>query len=72
MRHRAPLRTVSPADLPKNTDVQVLRECVLLMPSETSLTLVDHRNRIRGYYDGSDLDEVDRLIVEIKVILKEY
>jgi hypothetical protein len=39
---------------------------------EASVALVDHKNRIRGYYDGKDRDEVDRLIVEMKIILKQY
>lgn len=68
----APVSTVAASDLPGNTDLRILRECVLLMRSDTSVALVDHRNRIRGYYNGSDRDEVDRLIVEIKIILKEY
>lgn len=68
----ASVRPVSLSDLSAKTDPRILRECVLLMRSDTSVALVDHLNRIRGYYDGSDRDEVDRLIVEIKIILKEY
>jgi hypothetical protein len=68
----ASVKPVAASDLPENTDLRVLRECVLLMGRDTSVALVDHRNRIRGYYNGSDRDEVDRLIVEIKIILKEY
>jgi len=68
----APVQLVSPSRLPENTNVRVLKECVLLMEPGISVALVDHRNRIRGYYDGSDRDEVDRLIVEMKIILKQY
>lgn len=32
------------------------------------LILVDKQNRIRGYYDGTDPEDVDRLIDEIKVL----
>lgn len=53
-------------------DARLLRECVLLMEPPASVALVDHQHRIRGYYDGSDRDEVDRLIVEVKIILKQY
>lgn len=49
-----------------------IRNCVFLMEEHTSVALVDHRNRIRGYYDGSDRDDIDRLIVEMKIILKKY
>ncbi|EAY29048.1 SCO family protein [Microscilla marina] len=36
------------------------------------LILVDHKGRIRGYYNGVSRDEVDKLILEIKVLLQEY
>lgn len=35
------------------------------------LALVDKKGRIRGYYNGTDPEEVDRLLVEIKVLLAE-
>ncbi|WP_439879935.1 SCO family protein [Pontibacter sp. MBLB2868] len=34
--------------------------------------LVDKEHHIRGVYDGTDPDEVDRLILEINVLLDEY
>lgn len=34
--------------------------------------LVDKQGRIRGYYNGTDKKEVDRLITEIKILLEEY
>ena len=33
--------------------------------------LVDQHGRIRGYYPVSDFEEIDRMIVEMKIILKE-
>lgn len=33
--------------------------------------LVDGQKRIRGYYDGTDRDEVDRLIMEIDILSNE-
>jgi protein SCO1/2 len=33
--------------------------------------LVDGKGRIRGYYSGTDPDEVDKLIKDIKIILRE-
>ncbi|WP_299458888.1 SCO family protein [uncultured Microscilla sp.] len=36
------------------------------------LILVDREGRIRGYYNGVSRDEVDKLILEIKVLLQEY
>ena len=34
--------------------------------------LVDKERHVRGIYDGTDPDEVDRLILEINVLLDEY
>jgi protein SCO1/2 len=39
---------------------------------DNHLVLVDKERRIRGYYDGTDKKEVDRLILEIGVLLHEY
>jgi protein SCO1 len=36
------------------------------------LVLVDKQGRIRGYYSGTKREEVDRLILEIQVLEKEY
>ena len=67
-----PVSVVNTADLPPKFDAGVLRECVLLMDPDTAVAILDSRNRIRGYYDASDRDEVDRMIVEIKILLKQY
>lgn len=34
-------------------------------------TLIDRKGRIRGYYDGTKPEDVDKLILEIKVVLQE-
>lgn len=34
--------------------------------------LVDKEGRIRGYYDGTDREQVDKLLVEIQVLQYEY
>ena len=34
--------------------------------------LVDKQRRVRGIYDGTNAADVDRLILEIKVLLDEY
>lgn len=36
------------------------------------LILVDRKGRIRGYYNGVSRDDVDKLILEVKVLLQEY
>ena len=68
----APITIVSSEQVAQRTDARLLQECVLLMPADSSVALVDHQRRIRGYYDGRDRDEIDRLIVESKIILKQY
>ena len=67
-----PVQIVDRSFFPHETDERIIRECILLLKPPASVALVDHRNRIRGYYDGSDRDEIDRLLVEIKIILKQY
>jgi protein SCO1/2 len=34
--------------------------------------LVDKKRQIRGYYDGTQDEEMDRLITDIKTLQKEY
>ena len=69
---QALISIVSFDDVSKRMDPRLVRECVLLMPADSSIALADHRLRIRGYYNGQERDEIDRLIVEIKIILKQY
>ena len=34
--------------------------------------LVDKEKRIRGYYDGINLEEMDKLLDDIKTLIKSY
>lgn len=68
----ASVTVVPPSAFSPEMDMQLLRQCVLLMRPPASVVLLDRHNRIRGYYDASDRDEVDRLLVEIDIILKNY
>lgn len=38
----------------------------------TKFILVDKQGRIRGYYEGIDAEEVDRLMLEIDILKSEY
>jgi hypothetical protein len=51
---------------------QVIRQCVLLSPETADLVLLDAQKRIRGYYSSVKLDDMDQLLLEIKIILKKY
>lgn len=54
-----------------NADEQSLRDfvnCELMITGDESLVLVDNEGKIRGYYNGSDGEETDRLILESKIL----
>lgn len=42
------------------------------MDHSQRLVLIDTARHIRGYYNGTDPEDVDRLILEIKILLYEY
>jgi hypothetical protein len=46
--------------------------CGLWVREPWSVVLIDKQNQIRGYYDGSRRDEMDRLDLELSIILKKY
>ena len=37
-----------------------------------NFVLIDPDRRIRGFYDGTDLESIDQLIVDIKILKKEF
>lgn len=51
---------------------QRLAKCVFFLKSPHDMVLVDKRGLIRGQYVSSDRDEIDRLKIEIDIILKKY
>ena len=34
--------------------------------------LIDPDQRIRGFYDGTDMEEINRLLDEIDILIQEY
>ena len=68
----ASVRLIGPSDIPANINKTTLQQCAFLMKPGASLVMLDHMRRIRGQYDGSSRDDVDRLLVEIDIILKNY
>lgn len=64
-------------------DIYRLARCGFIMPVQDGngepldfihsdkLVLVDAQKRIRGYFSGTDREDVDRLILEIKILLSE-
>ena len=46
--------------------------CFFFLKRPWSAVLIDSEKRIRGYYAPNSREEVDRLIVEMKILLKQY
>jgi len=55
-----------------NESDRKMKECVLLMKEPWDAVLIDSQRRIRGYYKLGNRDEMDRLDVELKILLKKY
>jgi hypothetical protein len=53
-------------------DIDFIRRCIFLLPDNVSVVVVDGTGRIRGQYDAASLDEMDRMVVELKIILGKY
>jgi hypothetical protein len=45
---------------------------VFLLEGPRQAVLIDSQRRIRGFYDLRNRDEVDRLRVELKILLEKY
>ncbi|CAN5574120.1 hypothetical protein BH10BAC4_BH10BAC4_16940 [soil metagenome] len=52
--------------------IDQLKKCIFFVNEPSQSVLIDKEGRIRGYYDLTKRDEVDRLRVELKIILKRY
>jgi len=46
--------------------------CFFFLKKPWSVVLIDSEKRIRGYYAPTSREEMDRLIVEMKILLKQY
>lgn len=64
----------------KNVNENVLQNfsrCGLLLPKEQTnfsnnlFVLVDPDGMIRGYYQGTSREEIDRLVLELKILIRE-
>jgi hypothetical protein len=47
------------------------KECIYLVGEEYATVLVDESRQIRGYYEDNQKD-TERLMVELKILLKQY
>lgn len=64
------LQTVFLSEVVQSPDQ--IYSCDLFLQAPWNTVLLDNQRRIRGYYDLSSREEVDRLIVELKILLKQY
>jgi hypothetical protein len=48
------------------------KNCVFIAKEKINIVLVDKQKQIRGYYTIGSREEMDRLIVEMKILLKKY
>lgn len=46
--------------------------CALLLKDELDMVLIDKSGSIRGQYKSTDRDEVDRMMMELSILFKEY
>lgn len=56
----------------RDEELSFLKNCVLLLKDPDDVVLIDDQKRIRGYYQGSSREEIDRLLIELSIILKKY
>jgi len=47
-------------------------KCVFFLKEPYDVALIDHKGLIRGQYVASDREEIDRLLIEVDIILKKY
>jgi hypothetical protein len=53
-------------------DHRSIARCALLLQPPADLAMIDGRGKIRGLYDLDDREDVDRLILEMKIMLVRY
>ena len=56
----------------KDENLSALYSCDLLLKDPWKIVLIDDQRRIRGYYETGTRQEMDRLAVELKILLKQY
>lgn len=48
------------------------RRCVFFLKEPDDLVMIDRSGVIRGQYNSSEREEIDRLIMELSIVLKKY
>jgi hypothetical protein len=55
-----------------NAKPAVLKSCVFAMKDFQDIVLIDDQRKIRGYYTSTDREDIDRLLLELDILLKKY
>lgn len=63
---------VAANDFGSNAELERLKKCVLVVPGGEDLVVVDSDGKIRGYYTSTNREEIDRLLLELEILLKKY
>jgi hypothetical protein len=56
----------------ERSEIAYVKKCFLFIDEPNNLLLVDNQRKIRGIYQAENRDEIDRLLLEVKIILKKY
>ena len=56
----------------QSEQLKILHSCIFLLDMYKNGALIDAKNRIAGQYDLTDREDTDRLILELKILLKKY
>lgn len=63
---------VTVVKLEVNDADNTIYDCDFAMKKPLDIVLVDRKGTIRGQYNSTDRDELDRLMTEVTIILKQY
>jgi hypothetical protein len=61
------LKSLGPSD-----SISYLRKCIFFLKGKDDLVLLDGEGVIRGQYNAGDREEIDRLLMEVAILLKRY
>ncbi|MBS1558523.1 MAG: hypothetical protein JST69_07315 [Bacteroidetes bacterium] len=51
---------------------ETIKNCILFLKKPWTAVLVDNQKRIRGYYSLTHRDDLDRLKIELTILMKKY
>jgi hypothetical protein len=58
--------------LTEPADGEQLKRCIFFLSGSQDLVLLDQNGAIRGQYVSQERKEMDRLVTELSILLKQY